>query len=78
MYVPVHEREKANSLLSFCLCIGYRPHRFGLMTVWRWEVYLRFWCLHRLFKHIDYLGRLFIDLLSVRYRTRRIRSFLLE
>jgi len=22
MYVPVHEREKANSLMSFCLCIG--------------------------------------------------------
>jgi hypothetical protein len=25
MYVPVHEREKANSLMSFCLCIGYNP-----------------------------------------------------
>ena len=23
MYVPAHEREKANSLLSFSLCIGY-------------------------------------------------------
>jgi equilibrative nucleoside transporter 1/2/3 len=23
MYVPAHEREKANSLMSFCLCIGY-------------------------------------------------------
>ena len=23
MYVPVHEREKANSLLSFAICIGY-------------------------------------------------------
>jgi len=25
MYVPVHEREKANSLMSFSLCIGYIP-----------------------------------------------------
>lgn len=28
MYVPVHEREKANSLMSFCLCIGYSPDSF--------------------------------------------------
>jgi Nucleoside transporter len=29
MYVPVHEREKANSLMSFCLCVGYTPARNG-------------------------------------------------
>ena len=29
MYVPVHEREKASSLMSFCLCIGYVPMTTG-------------------------------------------------
>jgi len=29
MYVPVHEREKANSLMSFCLCIGYVPSKIS-------------------------------------------------
>ena len=28
MYVPVHEREKANSLMSFCLCIGLAAGSF--------------------------------------------------
>lgn len=32
MYVPVHEREKANSLMSFCLCIGC-PFPFVIICV---------------------------------------------
>lgn len=32
MYVPVHEREKANSLMSFCLCIGYYPRSIRKLT----------------------------------------------
>ena len=52
MYVPVHEREKANSLMSFALCIGYihRSFLFKLTIVWRWEAFYLLWFLHRSFE----------------------------
>jgi len=56
MYVPVHEREQANSLLSFCLCIGFVIVWSGLMLVWRWEVSCRFWCLRRLSGRLESLN----------------------
>ena len=60
MYVPAHEREKANSLMSFCLCIGYTSspslsNRSALTVVWRWEVSCLLWFQHRLSIRIDVL-----------------------
>jgi solute carrier family 29 (equilibrative nucleoside transporter), member 1/2/3 len=57
MYVPIHEREKANSLMSFCLCIGYLfCSKFLIDLVWRWEVFYLLPFLH----HLYGLSRLFM------------------